>query len=133
MPRFWSSLSMGEQLAFGGAAALLVIGQWLLADILDAPGVFIGAEIAAAEVMLLIFVRKMRPATAWPVPYPVLLAGIATVVAVPAIGDFLSTVSSFGNLNESGLDLVALLLDWIAAAAVAAGAWMVWQGDAPAA
>ena len=130
MPRFWSSLSMGEQLVFGGAAVLLVVGEWLLADLLDAPGVFIGAEIAAAELLLLIFVRKMRPATTWPLPYAVLLAGIATIVVVPAIGDFLATLSSLGNLNESGLDIVALLLEWLSAAAIAAGAWMVWRSDA---
>jgi hypothetical protein len=125
MSSMWARLSQGERLAFAGAAALLVVGQWLFGDLLAFGGVPIALEIAAAELMLLLAVRAVRPATMWPIPYAVLLAGIATVIVVPTISDVLATIHNVGTLD--GETLLAGLVDWLSAAAIAAGAWMVWR------
>ena len=124
----WSGLGQGERIAFGGAAVLLVVGQWLLADLFDRGGVPIAIEIAAAEMLLLILVRAVRPATMWPLPYAVLMAAIGTVIVVPTISDILVALRNFGSI-EIGT-LLALLVDWLAGLAVGIGAWRVWQAEA---
>lgn len=125
MAGFWSRLSQGEQIAFAGAAVLLVIGEWLLADLIGWNGQPIEVEIAAAEVLLLIAVRALRPSIAWPVPYAVLLASAAVVVVVPTVDSFLGVIHEAGVLSD-GASLVGSLVDWIAAAAVGVGAYLNW-------
>lgn len=124
---FWSRLSQGEQIAFAGAVVLVVIGNWLLADLLGLGGAPIEVELAAAEIALLIYARASRPGTTWPIPYPMILGGTAAVLVIPTISDILGTIHNAGTL-DGGL-LLGLLVNWIAALAVGVGAWMVWQGE----
>ena len=127
--RIWNGLSRGEQLALGGAVALLVIGEWLLADLLDGPGIAISGEIAAAELVLLVLAHAMRPGISWPLPFAMLLAATAAVIVVPTISEILSDVRNPDVFSGSGLSLLTLLFDWACAAVIAAGAWMVWRSD----
>ncbi|HEX5240013.1 MAG TPA: hypothetical protein VFW20_03355 [Candidatus Limnocylindrales bacterium] len=124
---FWSRLSQGEQLALAGAATLVVIGNWLLADLLGLGGAPIEVELAAAEIALLIYARAMKPGTTWPIPYAMILGGTAAVLVIPTIGDILETFRNTSTL-DGGL-LLGLLVNWIAALAVGVGAWMVWRSD----
>jgi hypothetical protein len=124
---FWNRLSRGEQLLFAGAAALVVIGDWVLGALLNTSGVEFAVSIAAAELALLVAVRSMRPSIAWPIPFSVIVIGLATVIVVPAISDLLYAVRGLGG-NNAG-DMVAQVFDWACAAAVAVGAWMVWHDD----
>jgi hypothetical protein len=124
----WNRLSQGEQLALAGSAVMLVVGEWLLADLLGLGGLPLALEVAAADIVLLILVRAVRPSTAWPIPYAILLGGLATIVVVPSISDLLGTLRSLDLLGGTG-DLLAMLINWLAAAAVGVGAWMVWRAD----
>jgi len=126
--RFWASLSMGERIAVAGAALLLVVVDWLLGALLKEGGLYVTTELGAAEVLLLVFIRHARPSIAWPLPYAVLLAGFAVLIVVPTITSFLGTIVNFGQVG-SGMDVVADLLAWIGAAAVAFGAYQVWAAD----
>jgi len=126
--RFWASLSMGERIAVAGAALLLVVVDWLLGALLKEGGLYITTELGAAEVLLLVFIRHARPSIAWPLPYAVLLVGFTVLVVVPTITGFLSTIVNFGQVG-SGMDVVADLLEWVGAAAVAFGAYQVWAAD----
>jgi hypothetical protein len=132
LTKFWSALSMGERAAVGGAAAVLVIGEWLLGDLLHGSGVSITTALGCAEIILLVYIRWARPSIAWPVPYTVLLAGFAVLVAVPTISDILFTVSNAGNLG-GGVELLSQLVSWIGAGAIAFGAYLIWRADTPAA
>jgi hypothetical protein len=126
--RFWASLSMGERIAVAGAALLLVIVDWLLGALLKEGGLYVTTELGAAEVILLVFIRHARPSIAWPLPYAVLLAGFAVLVVVPTITGFLTTIVSFGTVG-SGADVLANILEWIGAAAIAFGAYQVWKAE----
>ncbi|MBI3751851.1 MAG: hypothetical protein HY263_09390 [Chloroflexi bacterium] len=124
--RFWSRLGQGEQLAFAGAFVLLVIGDWLLSDLLDQGGVPFAMEVAAANVLLLIYAKSARPGMAWPIPFAMLLAGLATVIFVPTISDLLVDLRQLDKLGDAGR-LIAIVVDWAAGLAVGVGAWMVWR------
>lgn len=124
--RLWGRLSQGEQLALAGALALVVIGEWLFGDLLGLAGVPLPIEVAAAELALLVVARALRPGTSWPIPYPFIVAGFAAVVVVPTISDLLSTLHNTELLGD-GANLLAAVVDWVAAAAVGVGAWMVWR------
>lgn len=126
--RFWASLGMGEKLAFGGAALLLVVVDWLLGGLLREGGLSITTELGAAEIMLLIAIRHARPAIAWPLPYAVLLVGFSVLVVVPTVSFFLSTLVDFGGVG-SGMDVLADVLEWIGAVVVAFGAYQVWKAE----
>ena len=126
--RFWASLSMGERLAFGGAALLLVVVDWILGQLLRMGGLYITTELGAAEILLLIFIRHARPSIAWPLPYAVLLAGFSVLVVVPTITSFLGAIMNAGQLGTGG-DIFADLLAWIGAAVIAFGAYQVWKSE----
>jgi hypothetical protein len=130
MSGFWSRLSAGEQIAFAGAFVLLVIGDFILSDLLGAGGVPIALEIAAADVLLLIWARAMRPGMAWPFPFPMLLAALAVIVAVPTFSDVLADLPHLGDLFADAGQLLAWVIDSIAGLAVGLGAWMVWRSEA---
>ncbi len=126
--RFWASLSMGERIAVAGAALLLVVVDWLLGALLKEGGLYITTELGAAEILLLVYVRHARPSMTWPLPYAVLLVGFAVLVVVPTITGFLDTIVSFGTVG-SGTDVLAQILGWLGAAAVAFGAYQVWKAE----
>jgi len=129
MSGFWSRLSPGEQIAFAGAFVLLIVGDFLLGDLLSIGGVPLPMEIAAADVLLLIWARAMRPNMAWPFPFPMLLAALAVIVAVPTFSDILADVGHLGDLFGDGGQLLAWVIDSIAGLAVGVGAWMVWRAQ----
>ena len=123
----WSRLSRGEQLVFAGAAALVVIGDWILGALLQMGGVPFAIEIAASQLALLIVVHTVRPGITWPIPFAVLVLALATVVVVPTISDILYSVRAPGG--NGGGNILGELFDWLCAGAVAIGAWMVWRAE----
>jgi hypothetical protein len=130
MSGFWGRLSTGEQVAFGGALVLLVIGDFVLGDLLQLGGVPFAMEIAAADVVLLIWAKAMRPGMSWPFPFPMLLAALAVIIAVPTFSDVLADVGQLGTLFGDAGRLGAWVIDTIAGLAVGLGAWMTWQAEA---
>lgn len=129
MTGFWSRLSAGEQIAFAGAFVLLVIGDFLLGDILQVGGVPFAIEIAAADILLLIWVKATRPGMAWPFPFAMLLGALAVIVAVPTFSDVLADITQLGTLFGDAGRLLAWVIDTIAGLAVGVGAWMVWRAE----
>ena len=127
MSGFWGRLSQGEQIAFAGAFVLLIVGDFLLGDLLDVGGVPLPLEIAAADILLLIWAKASRPGMAWPFPFPMLLAALAVIVAVPTLSDVLADVTRLGDLFADAGLLLAWVIDTIAGLAVGVGAWMVWR------
>jgi hypothetical protein len=127
---FWGRLSQGEQVAFAGAFVLLVIGDFLLSDLLGLGGIGLPAEIAAADIMLLVWAKATRPGMSWPFPFPMLLAALAVIIAVPTLSDVIADIAQLGTLFGDGGRLVAWVIDSIAGLAVGVGAWMVWRDSA---
>ena len=123
----WNRLSRGEQLVLGGAAALVVIGDWILGALLNMGGVQFAVEIAAANLALLIVVHELRPRITWPIPFAVLVLALSVVIVVPAISDVLYTVR--GPAGVGGGNMLGELFDWVCAAAGAIGAWMIWRAE----
>ena len=67
---------------------------------------------------------------AWPFPYALALASLATVIGVPAVSGFLDTLrnaSLVGSLPIS--DLLGLLTEWAGAVLIAVGAFMAWRSE----
>jgi hypothetical protein len=127
MSGFWGRLSPGEQVAFAGAFVLLIVGDFILSDLLELGGVPFAMEIAAADILLLIWARAMRPGMAWPFPFPMLLAALAVIIAVPTLSDVIADVTQLGTIFGDAGRLVAWVIDTIAGLAVGWGAWMVWR------
>ena len=123
---FWNRLSRGEQIAFAGAAALVVIGDWILGALLNMGGVPFAIEIAASQLALLIVVHAIRPGITWPIPFAVLALALATVIVVPAISDILYSIRNTGG---NGGNMLGDLFSWVCAGAVAVGAWMIWRAE----
>lgn len=127
MSGFWGRLSSGEQIAFAGAFVLLVVGDFILSDLLGHGGVPLALEVAAADVMLLIWARASRPSMAWPFPFPMLLAAVAVIIAVPTLSEVIADLPNLGTIFSDALNLVAWIIDVVAGLAVGYGAWLVWR------
>ena len=127
MSGMWASLSSGEKMIASGAALILVVGEWLLAALLAGHGLLISTPIAAAQLLLFVFVMHSPRQMTWPIPYPVVLAALASVIAVPAVSGLLDTLRNVGELGSlGGSNLLGLIVEWVGAALVAFGAFQVW-------
>lgn len=127
MSGMWTGLLPGERLVVIGAALILVVGEWLLDALLAGHGLLVSTPIAAAQLLLFVFVMHSRRQMTWPIPYPVVLAALATVIAVPAVSGFLDTLRVVGDVGSLGAaTLLGLLVEWVGAALVAVGAFQVW-------
>ncbi len=127
MSGMWAGLLPGERLVVLGAALILVIGEWLLDALLAGHGLLVSTPIAAAQLLLFVFVMHSPRQMTWPIPYPVVLAALATVIAVPAVSGLLDTLRVVGDVGSLGAaTLLGLLVEWVGAALVAVGAFQVW-------
>jgi hypothetical protein len=130
--RLWAGLSPGERLVVVGAALILFIDEWLLSALLGGQGSFISTPIAAGELLLLVAIRHGQRPMTWPIPYAVVLALLATVIAVPAISGFLDTLRHIGDIGSLGaINLLGLLVEWAGAVLLAWGAYRVWAAGEP--
>jgi hypothetical protein len=126
----WSRLSAGERIAIVGAAIIVVIGDWIVGALLNGPGTWISTTIASAELIFFVVVRHSGRSMSWPIPYAIVLAGLAVAIAAPAVSDTLAFLRHLTDPARVGaLDLLGLVAELVGAALVAWGAFTTWRAN----
>jgi hypothetical protein len=126
----WEKFNPRErQTAIG--AGLVILG-WIV----SIAGYGIGAgtiSLLGAIAVLAIFYLKYAPNQNinWPAPVPLLVVGIAGLVALLAAIDVLTSLKYLGLLGF-GIGVVALVLEAVGAGLMAWGAWQEYQIEKPA-
>jgi hypothetical protein len=128
--QIWEKFNPRERLTAIGAA-LIILGF-----IVSIAGYGIGAgtiSLIGAIAILVILYLKYSPTQSitWPAPVPLIVLGIAAVVALLAAIDVLSSLRFLGLLGF-GVGAVALVLEAIGAALMVWGAWQEYQIEKPA-
>ena len=124
-------MSTADRLVLGGAVMLLVVGDWFLGAFLGGGAIPVTSELAAAEILVLLAVRYLRPRTRWVVPYVVILAVLTAAILAPAVYGLLSILRDVRALTASSpVDLLLTVTGWIATALLGAGTWLAWHDDA---
>jgi hypothetical protein len=128
--QIWDKFNPRERLTAIGAA-LVILGF-----IVSIAGYGIGAgtiSLLGAIAVLAIFYLKYAPNQniTWPVPVPLLVLGIAGIVAILAALDVLTSLRYLGLLGV-GIGVLALILEAVGAGLMAWGAWQEYQIEKPA-
>ncbi|HEX5825832.1 MAG TPA: hypothetical protein VFY18_15340 [Candidatus Limnocylindrales bacterium] len=126
----WEKFNPRERMTAIGAG--LVILGWIV----SIAGYGIGAgtiSLLGAIAVLAIYYLKYAPNQNinWPVPVPLLVLGIAGIVALLTAIDVLTSLRYLGLLGF-GIGVIALVLEAIGAALMAWGAWQEYQIEKPA-
>ena len=128
--QIWDKFNPRERLTAIGA------GLVILGFIVSIAGYGIGAgtiSLLGAIAVLAIFYLKYAPNQniTWPVPVPLLVLGIAGIVAILAALDVLTSLRYLGLLGV-GIGVLALILEAVGAGLMAWGAWQEYQIEKPA-
>ena len=128
--QIWDKFNPRERLTAIGA------GLVILGFIVSIAGYGIGAgtiSLLGAIAVLAIFYLKYAPNQniTWPVPVPLLVLGIAGIVAILAALDVLTSLKYLGLLGV-GIGVLALILEAVGAGLMAWGAWQEYQIEKPA-
>jgi hypothetical protein len=128
--QIWDKFNPRERLTAIGA------GLVILGFIVSIAGYGIGAgtiSLLGAIAVLAIFYLKYAPNQniTWPVPVPLLVLGIAGLVAILAALDVLTSLKYLGLLGV-GIGVLALILEAVGAGLMAWGAWQEYQIEKPA-
>ena len=126
----WEKFNPRERQAAIGAA-LVILGF-----IVSIAGYGIGAgtiSLLGAIAVLAIYYLKYSPNQNinWPIPVPLLVLGIAALVALLAAIDVLTSLRFLGLLGF-GIGAIALVLEAVGAGLMAWGAWQEYQVEKPA-
>jgi hypothetical protein len=127
--QIWEKFNPRERLTAIGAA-LVILGF-----IVSIAGYGIGAgtvSLLGAIAVLAIYYLKYAPNQniTWPAPVPLLVLGIAGIVAVLAALDVLTSLKYLGLLGV-GIGALALVLEAVGAGLMAWGAWQEYQIEKP--
>ncbi len=127
------TLSTAESLILGGAALILVVADFLFGAVLGGnaagvAGVPIWIELPAAEILLVLLLRRARPALAWPISYGLILSALIVADVTPVVSDFLRIFRSLNAfLAAPILTLLIELCLWIGSALMVAGVVLYWR------
>ncbi len=123
---FFNKLNGGQRLAAIGAIVIII--SWLVAIV--AGGAFgIGVlPLLGAVAVLVIYYLQYSPNqhVNWPAPVPLLVLGIAAVVALLAVINALTWLSAIGLLGF-GLLMLVVIGTAVGAVIMAWGAWQDYQ------
>jgi uncharacterized membrane protein YhdT len=127
------TLSMGEWLIFAGAVLILFFADFVFAALLggNAAGVAglpIWIELPAAELLLVLMVRRARPALVWPISYGLILSALVVADVTPVVSDLLRIFRSIDAfLKAPILTFLIELYLWIGSALMVAGVILYWR------
>jgi uncharacterized membrane protein YhdT len=128
-----NTVSTAEWLILAGAALILLIADLLFGALLGGnaagvAGVPIWIELPAAELLLVLLLRRARPALAWPVSYGLILSALVVADVTPILSDFLRIFRSLSAfLAAPLLTLVIEVCLWIGSALMVAGVILYWR------
>lgn len=113
------------------AALLLLGGDWLLGSFMGAGQLPPVVELGAAEVLVLVVVRRRWSGARWTMAYPAILLALTAAVSAPIASAGLAVVRHIDVLAASSMpDVVLTLVQWAGAATLVAGTWLTWvQAD----
>jgi hypothetical protein len=84
--------------------------------------------IASAELILFVIVRHSGRTMAWPIPYAIIIAGLAVAIAAPAASDFLAFIRHLADAGRlTGISVANEITELVGAALIAWGAFVTWR------
>jgi len=126
-------LSQAEWLILAGASLILLVADLLFGALLGGnasgvAGVPIWIELPAAELLLVLLLRRARPGLAWPISYGLILSALVVADVTPVVSDALRIFRSLGPfLDAPILTLLIELCLWIGSALMVAGVVLYWR------